>query len=195
MFSLERQKALIAEALRMAERQLNGWIERPVRLELQRVLVANAQELFQKVAVSQDPTIGLLSDVSGVAPARFLVTMPLQEGFRLARMISSRPVEDENGLNERGRSVIQETGNILVSSFCSGIDTQLDAIGIHSQVQFFIEIEKVLMQETILSATVAQDQFLLCEIAFLIAEKEMGFRFFYLPLVTAQEEGQGVREA
>jgi chemotaxis protein CheC len=114
-------RVLSEHSLERASQSLMALLGHPVRLEVAGIRFVPLDELPPLLATTDTGVMaGLRFQIAGETGGQIIILFPLRTIFRMLRVLLGTQ-EEPRSLSEQERSAVQEVGNIVVSSFLSGL--------------------------------------------------------------------------
>lgn len=181
---LRQLRDLSAESLRRAGESLAGLLGHPVRLTVSDIRALSKSALTGLVEGSEAVLMaGLGFQIVGEVRGRMIILFPLTTIFRMLQALLGR-AGDPRPLSGEERSAVQEVGNIVVSSFLSGLGDLLGKRLMPTPPEFHLDAFPALMRQ----ATADLDggaEVLVIQALFEDPEQHIQGRFFVLPEVAS----------
>jgi chemotaxis protein CheC len=178
---LTRVRALSEESLRRAGESLSGFLGHPVRLTVTAISAVPADTLPGLTAEAvPGPMAGLQVRFSGGAGGQIVILFPLATVFRMVNVLLRTRVRLLS-LSETERSALQEVGNILASSFLSGLADLLGKRLVPAPPELYVEDFPGLMQQVMTDFEGKGAEILMIEALFEDPGQRFEGRFYVLP--------------
>jgi chemotaxis protein CheC len=179
--ALRRFRALSEESLRRAGESLSGFLGHPVRLTVSAISAVPVGALpgLTAEAVS-GPMAGLQVRFGGGAGGQIVILFPLATVFRMVNVLLRTQVRLLS-LSETERSAVQEVGNILASSFLSGLADLLGMRLVPAPPELYVEDFPGLMQQVMADFEGKGSEVLMVEALFEDPGQRFEGRFYVLP--------------
>jgi chemotaxis protein CheC len=184
---LGKFQALSQQSMRRAGESLSSLLGYPVRLEVSGIRALPIRALpGLGAAADTGLTAGLRFQITGEGGGHMVILLPLPTIFRMLRALLGTP-EEPRPLSEQERSAVQEVGNILVSSFLSGMGDLLGKRLIPTPPQIAFDYIPRLMQQVVAELRSQGPEVLVVQALFQDPEREIEGRFVILSEVAALE--------
>jgi chemotaxis protein CheC len=184
---LERFQALSDRSMRRAGESLTSLLGYPVRLEVSGIRALPIRALPNLAAVDDTGlTAGLRFQITGEGGGHMVILLPLPTIFRMLRALLGTP-EEPRPLSEQERSAVQEVGNILVSSFLSGLGDLVGKRLIPTPPQIAFDYIPRLMQQVVSELDSVGPEILVVQAVFQDPERHIEGRFVILSEVASLE--------
>lgn len=182
-----RLRVLSDHSLRRAAESLTALLGHPVRLSLSEITVVPMDGLSALVvATDGEAMAGLRFQIRGGAGGQILVLFPLGTIFRMLRILLGAR-EKPRSLTERERSAVQEVGNILVSSFLSGLGDLLGTRLMPTPPEIHLDDLPGLVGDVVAALEEEVSEVLVVKALFEDPEQRIEGQFFVLPEMASLE--------
>lgn len=163
-----------------ASTALAQMLSKKVIMTVPRVLFLSLEETLSLAGKPEDKVacinIPLAGEVSGVVI--FIFSVP--STFKLVDLMLGLPEKTKQNLDEMGKSLIKETGNILAGSFVSAI-SNLTGLKIQTNVpQFAFDMLGATLSSALVLHNYVEDRVLIIETNLIASQAEMKGYFFFL---------------
>src|SRR5574337_1393420 len=119
--TLVRLRVLSEHSLQRAGQSLTALLRHPVRLAVSGITEVPLGALPALLAAADGGVMaGLRFQIAGETGGQIIILLPLRTIFRMLRALLGTQ-EEQRSLSDQEQSAVQEVGNILVSSFLSGL--------------------------------------------------------------------------
>ncbi len=179
--AVTRFRAASQESLRRAGESLSELLGHPVRLTVSAISAVPVGALPGLTAEGvSGPMAGLQVRFSGGAGGQIVILLPLATVFRMVNVLLKTQVRLLS-LSETERSAVQEVGNILASSFLSGLAELLGKRLVPTPPELYVEDFPRLMQQVMADFEGKGSEVLMIEAIFEDPGQRFEGRFFVLP--------------
>ncbi len=176
-----RFRVLSEECLRRAGKSLSGFLGHPVHLTVSAISAVPVAALPGLTAEGvSGPMAGLQVRFSGGARGQIVILFPLATVFRMVNVLLRTQVRLLS-LSETERSAVQEVGNILASSFLSGLADLLGKRLLPTPPELYVEDFPGLMQQVMADFEGKGSEVLMVEALFEDPGQRFEGRFYVLP--------------
>jgi chemotaxis protein CheC len=185
--ALSRFQHLSARSMLRAGESLTNLLGYPVRLEVSGIRALPVGAL-SKLAAADDTglTAGLRFQITGEGGGHMVLLFPLPTIFRMLRALLGTP-EEPRPLTEQERSAVQEVGNILVSSFLSGLGDLVGKRLMPTPPEIAFDYIPRLMQQVVAELRSKGPDILVVQALFRDPERQFEGRFVILSEIAALE--------
>jgi len=184
---LVRLRELSEHSLERAAQSLSALLGYPVRLAVSRITSVSSGELPALLAAAgAGVTAGLRVQIEGETGGQIIILFPLGTVFRMLRVLLGTH-EGPRSLSEEERSAVQEVGNILASSFLSGLGDLLGKPLMPSPPEVHLDDLKGLMGQVEADLKGHASEILVVQALFEDPEQLIEGRFFVLPEMESLE--------
>jgi chemotaxis protein CheY-P-specific phosphatase CheC len=119
--TLVRLRVLSEHSLQRAGHSLTALLKHPVRLAVAGITEVAPDALPALLAAADGGVMtGLRFQIAGETGGQIIILLPLRTIFRMLRALLGTQ-EEPRSLSDQEKSAVQEVGNIVVSSFLSGL--------------------------------------------------------------------------
>jgi chemotaxis protein CheC len=184
---LVKLRDLSEHSLGRAAQSLSALLGHPVRLAVSRITSVSSGELPALLAAAgAGVTAGLRVQIEGETGGQIIILFPLGTVLRMLRVLLGAH-ERPRSLSEEERSAVQEVGNILASSFLSGLGDLLGKRLMPSPPEIHLDDLKVMMGQVAADLTEHASEILVVQALFQDPEQLIEGRFFVLPEMASLE--------
>lgn len=179
-----RRNALHAIAINGAfgaSRAMSKWLKRGVRLHTEGFVRIPLRDIGGNGDDNTEPVAAILMDLASQLHGHALLVMPESTGRRLVDVLTHQPPGTTQAIDEMARSCLQETGNIISSSFINSWAKWLD---IHAEPQpprIQIDLLPAILQSVLVEQALAADEIFLAKTSFSVDGQWLDWEFYLLP--------------
>ena len=185
--SLARFQALSQHSMRRAGESLSSLLGYPVRLDVSGIRALPIGALPSLAAAADTGLMaGLRFEITGEGGGHMVILFPLPTIFRMLRALLGTS-EEPRPLSDQERSAVQEVGNILVSSFLSGMGDLLGKRLLPTPPQIAFDYIPRLMQQVVAELRSKGPEVLVVQALFQDPEREIEGRFVILSEIASLE--------
>lgn len=184
---LHRLRVLSDHSLRRAGESLTALLGHPVHLSLSEITAVPMDSLSALVvAADGEAMAGLRFQIRGGTGGQIIILFPLGTIFRMLRVLLGAR-EEPRSLSERERSAVQEVGNILVSSFLSGLGDLLGTRLMPTPPEIHLDDLPGLMRDVVAALQKEVSEVLVVKALFEDPGQRIEGQFFVLPEMASLE--------
>lgn len=169
-------------AARSSSAVFSKWIGSPVEVRMDLVEVIPFGEIIARSEPLEPVSFGLALTLSGDLTGTLLFLIRETTGYELIDTLLKQKPGTTQAMNEMGRSVLQETGNIVGSSFINSLvkELSLERV-IPGPPSLLHDLTQSLLESIALPYAATQDEILLVNLEFLSAGQSLGWKCFLIP--------------
>ncbi len=168
-------------SMRRASESLTSLLGLPVRLTVSGIRALPVSALPKLAAVADTGLMaGLRFRITGEGSGHMVILFPLATIFRILRVLVGTS-EEPRPLSEEEQSVVQEVGNIVASSFLSGLGDILGRRLMPTPPQVRFDYIPGLMRQVVAEMAPRAPEVLVLQALFEDPEQRIEGRFFVLP--------------
>ena len=183
--TLAKLRRLSDHSLRQASDSLTSLLGLPVRLTASRVALVPLTDLSSLAGeAGSGPMAGLRIHITGEASGQMVILFPRHTVFHLLRVLLGAR-EGRGVLSSEERSAIQEVGNILASTFLSGLGDLLRRRLLPTPPQIHLDDAPELMDRVAAELEGGGSEVLMVQATFEDPEERIEGRIFVLPEMTS----------
>jgi chemotaxis protein CheC len=189
---LNRLRLLSQRSLECAGDSLAAVLNHPVQLKVSSIGVVSVSDLHGLLGEGGEVRMaGLRFHITGEAAGQIVLLFPLPTIFRMLRVLLG--VQEESRLlSEYERSAVQEVGNIVVSSFLSGLGDLVGKRLIPTPPELHLDGSHGLVRQVMANLKEQGSEVFVIQALFEDPERRIEGRFFVLPeLLSLQPLLQG----
>ncbi len=163
-----------------ASRAVSKWLKRGVRLaspDIERLPIADVCDLFDE----NEPIAALHVPLGLEAHGHALLAISENNARELVDLVCDQPKGTCTKLDEMERSCLQETGNIIVSSFVNSWAGWLNTPMEIQAPQFIYDLPGAVMDSLLSEQALLSDDVLLARTKFVVADRTVDWLMFVLP--------------
>lgn len=185
--SLVKLRILSEHSLRLAGESLTALLGHPMRLAVSEITAVPVATLPTLVAAADTGVMaGLRFQIVGETGGQIILLFPLGTIFRMLRVLLGTQ-EKPQSLSDQERSAVQEVGNILVSSFLSGLGDLLGKRLMPTPPEIHLDDLTGLMREVMTGLEGEASEVLVVRALFEDPDQRMEGHFFVLPEMASLE--------
>lgn len=173
-------RSLAVNAAFDASRAVSKWLKRGVQLSspcFERLSLASISELFDE----DEPLVALHVPLGQEAHGHAMLAISERSALDLVDLVCNQPLGTSSALGDMERSCLQETGNIIVSSFVNSwagwLNTPMDI----QAPQFIYDMPGAVMESLVSEQALLSDEVLLARTQFVVADRAVDWLLFVLP--------------
>jgi chemotaxis protein CheC len=158
------------------------WANRPVEVRMDAVQVIPFHELIPRSEPLAPVSFGLALELSGDMGGSLLFLVEESAGYALIDLLMKKPKGTTLKLDPMGRSALQETGNIVGSSYVNALvrELGLDRL-VPGPPSLFLDITQSILETVVMQYAATQEELLFIPVHFSSAESGLDWKFFFLP--------------
>ncbi len=185
--SLATLRTLSGHSLRRAGESLTALLRHPVRLAVAEIAAVPMAALPTLVAATDGGVMaGLRFQIVGETGGQIIILFPLGTIFRMLRVLLGTQ-EKPRSLSDRERSAVEEVGNILASSFLSGLGDLLRKRLMPTPPEIHLDDLPGLMRQVMADLEGQASEVLVVRARFEDPEERIEGQFFVLPEMASLE--------
>ena len=183
--SLDQLRLLSQRSLGCAGDSLAALLQHSVQLTVSSIGVVSVSDLTGLLVRDGEARMaGLRFHITGEGAGQIVLLFPLPTIFRMLRVLLG--VEEESrSLSGFERSAVQEVGNIVVSSFLSGLGDLVGKRLFHTPPEIHLDDSQGLVREVLANVKEQGAGVLVVQALFEDPERRIEGRFFVLPEFTS----------
>lgn len=182
---LRKLQRLSAQSMRRASESLGDLLGHPVRLTVSDIRALPTTALPSLVEGSEAVLMaGLGFQILGEVRGRMIILFPLATIFRMLQALLGTP-GNPRPLSGEEQSAVQEVGNIVASSFLSGLGDLLGKRLLPTPPEFHFDAFPALMRQVTAELEEQGSEVLVVQALFEDPEQHIEGRFFVLPEVAS----------
>lgn len=180
-------RVLSEHSLERASQSLMVLLGHPVRLAVSGIGIVRVDELPPLLATTDAGVMaGLRFQIAGETGGQIIILLPLRTIFRMLRVLLGTQ-EEPRSLSEQEQSAVQEVGNIVVSSFLSGLGDLLGKRLMPTPPEIHLDDHAGLMRQVMTDLEGQGSEVLVIQALFEDPEQRIEGQFFVLPEMTSLE--------
>jgi chemotaxis protein CheC len=193
-------RTVVVNSAYNASRALSKWLKRGVRLRCDGFETVHISRLAGAGFSPDDVVIGVHLPLMGDLSGDVLMLFPEQVAFRLVDLLIGLPLGTTKTLDDLESSALQETGNIVGSSFANSLAMWLKLSTIPHAPVVALDLASAVIDPILVSQASVSDEALLSKTEFEIDGHRMEWVLFVLPSPAALEiirrkcEGDQIQE-
>lgn len=194
--TLNRLRLLSQRSLERASHSLAALLNHPVQLTVSGIGAVSVSDLQGLLGEGGEVGMaGLRFHITGEAAGQIVLLFPLLTIFRVLRVLLGAQ-EESRLLSEYERSAVQEVGNIVVSSFLSGLGDLVGKRLIPTPPDVHLDDSHALVRQVMADLKERGSEVFVVQALFEDPERRIEGRFFVLPeLMSLQAMLQGASGA
>ena len=181
----------LGEALRIvsvnssynASRALSKWLKRGVRLTADGFHAVPFANVAQATGTDDEPVAALHMTLTGDIQGDMLLMFPEAVAFELVDMLMSNPPGTTKCLGEFEQSCLQETANIVGTSFTNSLASWLKLQVVPACPTFVYDMGSAIIQPLLVEHAQVADEVLLAKTEFELDRRQLDWTFLLLPSV------------
>jgi len=185
--TLVKLRILSEHSLGRAAQSLTALLGHPVRLAVSGITTVSIDALPALLAAADTGVMaGLRFQIAGETGGQIIILFPLRAILRMLRLLLGAR-EEPRSLSEDERSAVQEVGNILVSSFLSGLGDLLGKRLLPSPPEIHLNDQPGLTRQVMADLGKQGSEVLVVRALFEDPEQRIEGHFFVLPEMVSLE--------
>lgn len=185
--TLVKLRILSEHSLERAAQSLTALLGHPVRLAVSGITTVSIDALPALLAAADTGVMaGLRFQIAGETGGQIIILFPLRAILRMLRLLLGAR-EEPRSLSEDERSAVQEVGNILVSSFLSGLGDLLGKRLLPSPPEIHLNDQPGLTRQVMADLGEQGSEVLVVRALFEDPEQRIEGHFFVLPEMVSLE--------
>ncbi|MDX2198896.1 MAG: hypothetical protein SF069_07990 [Phycisphaerae bacterium] len=180
-------KALSVDSAFSAARALTTWLNRDVRLHTEGFHSAPLAEFSELAGPPEEPVVALHLPLQGDLQGDLLIALPEQIAFQLVDMLLGQPVGTTTAFGELEQSAMQETGNIVGSSFANCLARWLRLSVVPASPNFAYDLACAVLAPIAASAANLSDEVWVNRTCFHLDGQHVDWRLLLLLSESARE--------
>lgn len=163
-----------------ASRAMSKWLKRGVKIStdgFKRIPLGSVQERFEENAVIAALHMPLGEQLHGHA----LLAIPESHAMRLVDLLLGREIGITKSIGEIEQSALEETGNIIASSFLNSWATWLDMHIEPQPPQFVLDLASAVLDGVLAEQAAVSDEVFLAATEFVVDDQRIEWVFLLLP--------------
>jgi len=165
-----------------ASRALSKWFRRGVRITtegFEKTPISQISESLMETA--EQEVVALHMRLEGELRGHVLLCFPLDTAMTLVDVLMGQPPGTTTELGEMEQSCLQETANILSSSFVNSIAGWLGISAIPGAPQFAMDMACAVLEPVLIEQAMVSDEILSARTVFIMDGAWVDWTFFILP--------------
>ena len=159
---------------------LSQMINRMIRMEVPRVSLVPYSRLFSDIIGEEEEVVAVSVRVLGDAPGSFLLVVKMADALGFIGMLTGQARPED--MNELAVSAMEETCNILCSSYLNAMTRMLDLTLISSVPAYARDMFGAILTTAYIESGQFDDTLLLVENLFRTESTRIRAHLFFLPL-------------
>lgn len=189
--SSEAPQVDVAEALRAvavnsaytASRALSKWFKRGVRLTCDGFMALPIRDVAAAAGSPDSPVVGVHMTLTGDISGDVMLVFPDQIAMQLCDLMLESPLGATNTIGEIEASCLQETGNIVGSSFTNCLASWLKISAIPASPTVIHDLASAVIEPILVNHATMADEALICKTEFELDGQRMEWFLLLLPSV------------
>ena len=163
-----------------ASRAMSKWLRRGVRLSTEGFVSVPLSEVCDE-AHSDETVVGVHLTLGDQMRGHTLLVMPMPTAYKLVDIVTNAKPGTTRQMDEMAVSCLQETGNILSSSFMNSLSKWLDITAEPSAPQVKIDMLEAIFGAVIVEQAKVGDDAFLAKSVFSVDGQWLEWDFYFLP--------------
>jgi chemotaxis protein CheC len=185
--TLVKLRILSEHSLQRAGQSLTALLGHPVWLAVSGITAVSVDALPALLATADTGAMaGLRFQIAGETGGQIIILFPLRAVLRMLRLLLGAG-EEPRSLSDQERSAVQEVGNILVSSFLSGLGDLLGKRLLPSPPEIHLNDQPGLTRQVMADLAEQGSEVLVVRALFEDPEQRIEGHFFVLPEMVSLE--------
>lgn len=155
-----------------------------IHLEVISAGVAPTSRLSEVAGSPEDLVVGVYLSIEGDIPGHTLLVFNYDSALALVDILTGRPVGSTNNLDELGQSVVQEVGNIVVSSYLNSLSDYYGKSLLPSPPNVAIDMAAAVIDSVLLNTGHYDDDTISIVTRFAGSKRALRGFFLYIPEIT-----------
>jgi len=178
---LELLNSIIIAGAGHASTSLTKWFSKPVHIEAGGFLRVPLGDAFERIEGAQESLVAIYNQMLGAISGHLLLAFPEEAALVLVDQMMSRPIGETKELDAMGISVLQETGNIVASSFIGSLANSFDCQILPSVPFIQHDIGGAILEGLLIDQYETSNEALILPSRFLFDEKEVSWFLYVMP--------------
>lgn len=182
-----RQHALHAIAVNgafNASRAMSKWLKRGVKISTNGFARVPLRELAEQFD-EDTPIVALHLPLGEQLRGHALLAIPESHALKLADILMGQPIGTTEHIDDLVRSALEETGNIISSSFVNSWSTWLDMHIEPGSPQFVVDLPRAVVEAVVTEQALVDDEVFLARTDFIVDEQWLEWTFMLFPAPSA----------
>ena len=178
-----RQKALETIAINgafNASRAVSKWLKRGVKISTSGFSRVSLNELMSAFPEAS-PVVALHMPLLGQMHGHTLLCIPEEHALKLVDLLLDQPPGTSKKIGELGQSCLQETGNIIASSFVNSWSTWLDICVEPGVPKFVFDLPQAIADNVVAEQALVADSVFVAQTEFIVDDQWLEWVFMLLP--------------
>lgn len=178
-----RQNALHTIAINGAfdaSRAMSKWLHKGVRLSTDGFAKTPLRELG-KNREDSEPVVALHMQLADQLHGHMLLVLPLNSAKALADILMGQPIGTTKELDEMARSCLQETGNIISTSFVNSWSKWLELTTEPQPPQLRVDLFEAILQSMLVEQALVSDEVFMAKTTFSMDGQWLDWDLYLLP--------------
>lgn len=167
-----------------ASRAMSKWLKRGVRLSTEGFIHVPLSDITNQFDEAT-PIVALHMPISNHMHGHALLTMPKMHAQHLAALLTGETPNESDEISELAQSCLQETGNIIASSFLNSWSNWLDLQLEPGAPQFVVDMPEAVIASVVTEQALVGDDVYLARTDFVVDEHWLELVFILLPAPSA----------
>jgi chemotaxis protein CheC len=178
---LELLNSIIVTGASHASTSLTKWFSKTVHIEAGGFLRVPLGDAFERIEGAEESMVAIYNQMQGEIPGHLLLAFPEEAAFLLVDQMLSQPIGTTKALDPMGISVLQETGNIVSSSFIGSLANSFDCRILPSVPFIQHDIGGAILEGLLVDQYETSNEALILPSRFLFDEKEVSWFLYVMP--------------
>ncbi len=185
---VERAIKLIAQlSIDKSSTAFSKFIKAGAKIEMEKAYMSDISEVTERINAENDETVGVLVDLEGDNPFKFLFFINLSDSFILTDMILRKEPGTTKEFDLNASSAVQEIGNILACATANVFSADFK-IKLRPTPPIMVhDFAGTVFKEHIMTAATGKDEILIIESKFCVVKNNVKCHVFILPIQKSAE--------
>ncbi len=178
---LELLNSIIVTGAGHASRSLSKWFSKTVHIEASGFLRVPIGDAFERIEGAEESMVAVYNQMVGDIPGHLLLGFPEEAAFSLVDQMLSLAPGTTKELDPMGASVIQETGNIVSSSFIGNLANSFDCQILPSVPYIQHDLGGAILEGLLVDQYETSNEALILPSRFLFEDREVSWFLYVMP--------------
>lgn len=163
-----------------ASRAVSKWLKRGVKISTEgfiRQPLGQMSDSFDET----EPIVALHLTLGVPLSGHAMLTIPKTSAMRLLDLLLDRPLGSTNEIGELEQSALEETGNIVASSFVNSWSTWLDVSVEPSVPQYVSDLPGAVLDAVLADQALTSDEVFMTNTHFIVDGRQVEWTFMLIP--------------
>ncbi|MFH8039150.1 MAG: chemotaxis protein CheC [Candidatus Aenigmatarchaeota archaeon] len=160
---------------------ISRMVKRKISMSVPHISIVPTEKLITTISTPQELVVGVYSKILGELSGGMLITFPRNSAFSLVDILLNRTVGETKILEELEKSVLQETGNIVINSFVNVLSKMVDRKLFVSVPKIAFDMAGAIIDFLLIELSKNVEQTIVMEIIFHDIPETISGKFFILP--------------